>query len=410
MSVITLPPSGDTTGATDTRAIQDAIDELQREDGYGIFGALELCGHYRVNRTVGNGDEIGQTVNPVAILGRPFALLDYVGDPMDDYVLRTFGERKLASKHYGRASLRMANLSINCNWKCRGAMVTGQWQFPRYEGIRVFRPVGVGLDVIGCQTSAWSNIHVYYPKGYAARFAGFNSASLSNFRVAMAWVARHRDYEKYEDTPQNVALQDYAMLHGMEAAQQHYRDKLLTFWPADDDPIARDATGKPYNMETANGTLDHALVVLEGSCINAHNLVCETCFALDDPILHLCDISSQHRVIRFESCKARRTKIRLHGTPGWYRGKSNVIESVYVRDGYRKGNLCESVIEATGQTWNNQIRHVDAQGITHAIVTQIGDRHRDNSVEHVESAEPILRPDEYVRRINGAVITTPITP
>lgn len=389
-----VPASGDTTGVTDTAAIQDAIDSFA-----GTRGCVTLAGTYYLNDTLEVGQVGNVTYMPVFIRGDQQATLTWVGNKTDDYMLRYYDT-------YWGSEVRLQNLTFIPHWKARGLLVIGQNYFPSFDNLTVWRSRQVGIDIMGGWGSTWSNILVMFGRGYGIRTCAFNASQMNGCELSTICGMWHADNETTTLGTKTTELIDYAMQHGYDAAKSYYGDDLVEDWPADDDTFALNYDGNPFNAQNPVWGLRHSTAFFHGNCSQVNVLSAEQCVNIDDPIFHFCTATWQINAPRFEANFARLCKIGVErpdaNTNQGVCNQFNNVQSADISGDYHE---CRSLFKTYGQTRNNVVKGVRCRAITDSVYEQDGRSHVGEKVEDVWSYVPEIGQGDWIKQTNGATHT-----
>jgi hypothetical protein len=134
----------------------------------------------------------------------------------------------------------IANLCVNCQWKCRGVLLQRGWYQPAVmEGVFVYKPTQVGIDFVDIWGTRAVGNTVMLGRGVGVRFTRCNAMHVDFLRIASHYCLRHAS----GTSANNIALWTYECDNGAAAAQAYYGANYVTDWPATDDTTVTDATG-----------------------------------------------------------------------------------------------------------------------------------------------------------------------
>lgn len=375
-----VAPSGDTTGATDTAAIQAAINGLARAGTTFTEGAVLLSGHYYVNAPlVVGGGAATTTVASVSLLGWGHALIEYKGDTTSDYVLRYFGESQICSD-------AIRNITIDCNMKARGLLFCGRNYIPSVSNLYVQDSREVGIDAIDCWAMSFNNIHVHTSRGFCMRLYQANAVSLNLVRLQGTACYSIAD-------PTNNAISYYAMDNaGLAAAATEYGADYGSAWPATDDTYCVKSDGNPYQTADSQRC---GLLVEDSHAVTMTNMTWEGMRYIDYPIAWLKMRTSRMNQLYLEGNQVLHEKIILRGDAGY--GRWNVFDGISISDGVNDGGspdatwATEYFLASSGAIHGNTIRNMGAwYCFTEAIVNFGAGAHTGNLIERIYTEGPYV--------------------
>ena len=289
------------SGADDTQAIQRAIDMASAS----AEGCVLLSGEYQITQPLQVG--VSGADGCARIASQSGAVLSFTGNKVDDYAIRFCGKTE-------SPVTRLENISVRCNYRCRGVLLSGQTYGSIARNVLIWHPRQVGMDVIDCWGSSLENIFVdFCYTGTPFRFYRFNAATATQLRARGVSVTR-------SGGSYSSAI-SYGMENGgLEAAQEHFGD-LRYDWPSDDDEACVGATGRPWNPGIHSAS---AVFIHTSTGVLFDTLILEGCYYVDWPLVKIYSGSHGTRLhnVYIESCKTLKPLIEVDSD--W-----NTISDVY---------------------------------------------------------------------------------
>lgn len=367
-----VPPSGDTSGVTDTAAIQAAIDALQASVTTYSIGRVWLSGYYYLNDTLTLGAV--NTNTKVLLWGDGLAVLKRVGDA------GTAGYYPYCIKVYGgysgtRTPLR--NLRLFCEEKCRGILWAGA-SLAGMDDVQVYGSKESGIDLIGCWSLNLRNVSISNFKGYGIR--GYQNSGCHFDSVTC--VNGFGLVSSNHSTISDANLVDYAMQNGGIAGVAGWSETNqgvlgTVVWPASDDTVCEGFTGTAFNLADDYRSVWYFV----GDGTTWTNLCFEECHYVDYPLLYI-NGSSRNLVTsaRLEANKNMLEKVHITS------GSHNAFRFVSTTDGHPLGgsdytqplaeDACECFLRCEGTTIGNLVERLAGNtSLTDAIVILDGGTH-----------------------------------
>jgi hypothetical protein len=355
--VMHVPPSGDTSGATDALALQQAIDQLQGCVPDQAMGLVTLAGRYYTDRTI----RIGAPGVPARVclhgLGTP--TITRRGVVATDYMLCMYG---------GNAGPKevLRNLRFFCSYKSRGLLLAYTQATTSVEGVQVYNYRQVGMDLIDCWWTHLRCVQLMYGRGYGVRTREANGCHYDSL---------------------------------------HFMNCLSADWPSATDDACVDYWGKPFRTLVDQ----RSMLFLHGNGNVVTNSAWE-CQTGEYPLIHLpADASTNlFQGMRLEGNLQTRQKIIC-------RGNNNVFQHIGTSDGKPlNGNdwsqcapavACKTFLRLQGKTRCNVVERLFGNaGLTESIVTFDGGEHTGTIVRECSTACAIIPADKWITAQNSPIV------
>jgi hypothetical protein len=227
MTVKYIKPTGDTSGASDYARLAPALVDPENH-------VVIIEGDYYVNQPlivdnmhftgVCGYHEKTWPVTPWKVMG---SRIIYTGSSGSGYAITVRGGS-------------IANMQVNCQWRCRGILMTRCWYQPvAMEGVQVYKPTQIGIDYVDLWGTRLVSNTVWLGRGVGIRYNRCNCLHVDFQRIASHYCARHASGLSADD----LALIEYECDNGAAAAQAYYGANYKTDWPDVSDTTVTDMTG-----------------------------------------------------------------------------------------------------------------------------------------------------------------------
>jgi hypothetical protein len=280
-SVIFVPPSGDTTGATDAAAIQAAINALETSTpAFQQTSAVLLSGLYYVNATITLGAENAHT--DVSLHGIGVAAINMVQAAADHrYVIKVYG-----TSHGTKCVL--SNLMLWCSYKCRGILLTSTYTKSVIQNIEVRQSIESAIDMIDCWDLNFYSITVQDFRGYGMRTRDANACHFDSVLFFKGYAV----YSTNTGTVTDVVANAYGNANavnseGIAAAIAHYTPGLVLAspWPTatvGDETECTSLAGAAFVTPDA----ERSVLRFHGQGSTFTSLQFENCYTLEYPLIY----------------------------------------------------------------------------------------------------------------------------
>ena len=294
-----VPPSGDTTGATDTANIQAALTALTAAQlgvstyHPGPLGTVWLQGRYYISSPLVSGIPAEPRAYGPSVIALGSAMLEAVGDAWlaTDYVLACYGNT--VGDRGGHSRVVVGGIKIKASHKCRGLLLARQFHFAGIEKVHIEQTRQSALDMPTCWKSFVRDVHVLNCRGFAMRLSTVDNIRLENVRIGYARGIWHADndadpYPLGGDAAASRNLALYEVKYGMGAAQTYYGEDYEEEWPDADDtthPYYSEYTEVASYLQTPER--ERCCMWLASPHVRVSGLMMENCFYGDRPLVFI---------------------------------------------------------------------------------------------------------------------------
>lgn len=400
-----IPASGDTSGLTDWTRLTNAIAEYSAT---GTLWTLVLSGMYYIFRPLVIGwrpdvTVFGQhdTIWPVALIGAGHAGIRYVGEtisrPMIAYSGRLRGTVSQA---------RMANLMLDGNWRCRGLHANRVTYGSEFTGLELIRHRELGLDILDCWGSRWSNVFVHRTRGCALRIRECATTTFNGIKAngRSCW---HRG----DNAGPNMELQHYECQHGREAALAKYGANYEEAWPDPHEQLYSDYLDHWIQMPEAERATVHVRV--NYAAFRDFNL--EGSQPCEKPALYVKTPMRDQLWdgLYFESMYWRNNAITLAAARGSSSSDGNIRFRRIKAEGVTKdpvlpSTFLESLVRTTGTLSNVEVEDAFTYDLQDAVIMCDGGQLYNSRCQGIRSRNKTIPPSDWIKAKNGGTVSNAV--
>ena len=391
-----VPASGDTTGRTDAAAIQMALDAMDGDTALER-GVLVLSGNYHVDTPLTTGSPQFSHQRGCVLSGAGTASIKYVGPTTSKYLWSAFAGA-------GMGAPKASNVVLNCDWRCRGVLLSQVTYSPLLDHVYIAQPREVGLDLVNCWGSAMEHVRVFAPRGVGIRTITMESHHWRHVSVSNGNTVIHAN-----GGPNTADLQQYEFEFGRQAAQTKYGANYRDYWPDPNDQSVKDYQGTPVQTKEN----ERGLIVVKGPCSAStwHGLLTENNYCGDYPLVAFVPYLYPPSGLvvdgwYMEENATRLCSVLARGQVGSFCGQLE-FRNVRGMDRYRA-----SVNPLRGETFvrceisTTQISVANALFRGHpgqSIMQLNGGTHSGHRLADIRTYDDTMLPDHYMQLLNGAV-------
>lgn len=391
-----VAPSGDTTGSTDTAAIQAAIDALETSTATTAPGIVVLSGgRYYINDTITiNSLATRSTHKRVSIDGLGLSSIYVASGMSGTYSIEVYGTVQRYPAIYG--------LNIVANYYSRGVLFYYQPYCELMANSYIQSTKEIAIDCIDCYGSQMRNVYVNLARGVCLRTHRFNSASLVDCKF-------HGYGCRASTASQNAALWAYDCTEGRTAAIDRYdgTGEYSTYtedWPADDETILSDVSGTTVQVTEAR----RAQVILDGNQIFVRNINLENSAYCSYPGIYVEGSNVSVHGIRMENTYNGYSMFVVEGETS--QGRSVSFEQILFRDSdlLGSGNK-QHVVVAKSRSIGLRVADAQLRGFGGNVIYAEDGAHTQASVERIWAEADVIAEENWLGAAEGATITAGVS-
>lgn len=406
---IFVAPSYDSTGYTDSKNIQNALNSLvvtwNATDGYDWEAPqLVLDGHYHLASGIVVGSRTNQSnYHSISIVSPNGATLEYEGSDTSNYLISTY-------YNGGRYRLPLLqNLILACAGKCRGIQANYQPYKHIADNIYIYSSKEVGLDLIACWGSNINDVHIQSGRGIAIRATYFNATSIRNIRCQM--------YGQYHisglTTQQSAEMLAYEIAHnrpdtiiaysGIYNADTNPNGQYVDVWPSVDDTSVIDYNGS-YVQTPEYG---RATLVLHGGLVTADNIILERNKNGDYPLFYLSGNNGHISNVHSEENHLGNSLIITNNVnnlqlDGFSLGDNDESDGSGISYGYYG---IKSFLEVHGNSKNIKIDNVKGYRIGECLIYAPSGVHYSMNNTNINLEYPNIEDHQYITSESGVIVS-----